>query len=102
MVHYLRERPGSPNNGLAPTYLLIASRLKETHGASRGGVYLASLQCLGIMRLSCTNMIIMSGLDGHASRARRTSACLGLLPVVQQKRIGWLSGNYQEPLEWEN
>lgn len=33
MVHYLPERPGSPNNGVAPTFLLIASRLKETQGA---------------------------------------------------------------------
>lgn len=28
MVHYLPERPGSPNNGVEPAYLLIASRLK--------------------------------------------------------------------------
>lgn len=94
MVDYLPERPGSPNNGVAPSYLLIASRLKKTHGASRGGVYLASLERLGIMRLRYTNMIIMSGPDGHMSIARRTSACLGLIPAVQQERIGWLSGNY--------
>lgn len=57
-------------------------------------MYLASLECLGIMRLSYTNMIIMSGPEGHRRIARRTSACLGLLPAVQQERIGWLSGNY--------
>lgn len=39
-------------------------------------------------------MIVISGHDGHTSIARRTSACLGLLPAVQQERIGWLSGNY--------
>lgn len=57
-------------------------------------MYLASLECLGIMRLRYTNMIIMYGPDGHMSIVGCTSACLGLLPAGQQERIGWLSGNY--------
>lgn len=34
MAHYL---PESPNNGVAQTYMLIASRHGQTYGASRGG-----------------------------------------------------------------
>lgn len=61
MAHYL---PESPNNGVAQTYMLIASRHGQTYGASRGGggwwwyLYLASVEWMGIMRLSYTNMII--------------------------------------------
>lgn len=35
MAHYL---PESPNNGVAQTYMLIASRHGQTYGASQGGV----------------------------------------------------------------
>ena len=46
MAHYLPERPGGPNNGVAPAYLLIASRLTQTPSASRGGAYLAPGECV--------------------------------------------------------
>lgn len=51
MAHYL---PESPNNGVAQTYMLIASRHgQKTYGDSRGGVgrggylYLASVGWTG-------------------------------------------------------
>lgn len=70
MVHYLPERPGSPNNAVAPTYLLIASRLKKTHGASRGGVYLASPERLGNYE-GCVTQIWSFRLDLTDTRAQR-------------------------------
>lgn len=49
---------GSPNNGVAQTYILIACRHNEMRGAGQSGIYLAPVECMGIKRLSYTNMII--------------------------------------------
>lgn len=40
---------GSLNNGVAQTHILIASRHKQTCGAGRRGICLASVECVGIM-----------------------------------------------------
>lgn len=53
----------SPNNGVAQTYILIASRHKWTCGAGRSGTRLASVERAGITRLSYTNMIKFHLMD---------------------------------------